>query len=334
MMGKVLILLLVEIKKSGEKFSTELVGKTKAEKKSNLEKYTAERWGVSDDKIDIGNADPKAMAECFSKIDGVITDHPELADRLANGGIFVASASDMRMMTGSSDSVAFSDGNGVAFNQKFWGAERERVDPNGFHVQNSVQSDTATHEMAHILERDLARKMGMSPQEEAQAMRTQQLSRQMVNDALVSTSSTDAEIIRGVKNSSPRERRGWSDSDAISFFNNASSEQQNAMRTVSISRYASAKPSETFAEAFTDVRVNGNNANSLSQAIMQEYRRLAGGLMLNIPQFIDKGYDSFDESSQIFNAVPLADAPNWVHEEYGELKKTLSKDNNAGVRAF
>ncbi|MCL2015360.1 MAG: hypothetical protein FWG68_03825 [Defluviitaleaceae bacterium] len=227
------------------------------------------KWGVTT--CNLVGLDSETMATTFAEMDKVFATYPQLVGQLA------AIQSVDSEVIGENAFMA-TDGETLYINSDFYATENietltlERktyVQRGYFPIGTENIASTAVHELGHLLEIALIRaKIPIHEQEEFWNNCT--YAEKLVDSAMNEVSLSNTEILRGFRNYET-DLNNVADSFLVKIFNGLGTKTKSDIIRHSISKYANVSPSETLAEAFSDVWFNGNNANSLSRAIMQKY---------------------------------------------------------------
>ncbi|MCL1988120.1 MAG: DUF1073 domain-containing protein [Firmicutes bacterium] len=247
---------------------------TKSAKLTSCENMATQKWGVQS--CDLTGLDDTAMEQTFAEMNKVFEKFPELKGQLKEIKAVSSSNSDI-------DVNSFMDTtlDTMRINIDFFGTDNikqtkkfRREDVENGHAPKGTEDITsiAVHELGHLLEAKLVNK-SEPINNRVNAWNDCKYSSKIVDSAIDSVKLTNDEIVRGMHNLDDISKK-VAKSTLINQYNNSTLQTQRDPKIASISGYAITLPAETLAEAFTDIWFNGNKANSLSCAIMQEYERM------------------------------------------------------------
>lgn len=231
----------------------------------DLEKFAKIKWGVED--IDLTGLDANAMQGTFAVMDRAIERYPELRGTVKSLKVTAMFETMTANLHGSLrfDSTDYANGNFEIAKQGYANYVELGIYPTG-----TALEDAGVHELGHMLEARLVKERESDWTLQKVAWEKCKHARRILDSALKRVNLNERDIAKGVRNAFPMIAQG-SDDVLVGFYRGLSADVRRGIDIHSISKYATANASESFAEAFKDVVANGDNASGLSKAIMREY---------------------------------------------------------------
>ena len=252
---------------------------TKSPDTDNTVSGITERWGVSNVQID--SLDEKAVSGVLEQMDAVfqktgITGVDNIVEDIGQGTFATAGVElDENGITLYLNPHHFSDVDKL----ESWYNKNDGLFPDG-----TTWKDIGSHEAGHILVAEITRKLYPDPKEANKMFNNDSVADRIVTSALSESNLTDSDRIRMFKSylGNDYDPKSDTDADLLSYYNKRvrpdahDKKTGNDLRQIQlsgISKYAKSNPSETVAEAFSDVTRNGDNADVSSQIIVKEVKK-------------------------------------------------------------